>query len=111
MKLWTILWSTVFLWFAARCAVLHGESKRFAYALALLISLGIGIVLTKLSGTNEMGIPLVPIYGFMAGMGLGFTAVLTLPFKTLRGFSTTMLVGAWMLFWLSEAVVIAVLLI
>jgi len=43
MRLWMLGWSVAFLWFVSRCAMLHGESRKFAYTLATLSSLGIVI--------------------------------------------------------------------
>ena len=45
MKLWMLGWNVAFLWFAAKAASDNGESRRFAYALAVLASLGIVAVL------------------------------------------------------------------
>ena len=83
-------------------------AKRIAVLVGLLI---FGVALAKFFGANETGIPLVTLYGFVTGLVFGFTAVCTLPFKILRSFSISALVGAVALFWLFEAVLIAALLI
>lgn len=81
--------------------------KRIVALVSLLIC---GVIFTKIFGANEMGIPLLPLYGFMTGMGLGFAAIFALLFKSLRDFSIAMFIGAWSLFWLSEATLITALL-
>jgi len=43
MKLWMLGWNVAFLWFAAKAASDNGESRKFAYTLATLSSLGIVI--------------------------------------------------------------------
>lgn len=82
-------------------------AKRMVVLVNLLI---IGIVLAKIFGTNEIGIPLLPIYGFASGIGLAFSGVLLLPFRLLRPVSIYAIIGAVALIWLSEAVLVAALL-